>query len=222
MTGEGARDAAARSARISAAEAAYRRDGARFVSEESDLLRWARPLLPDASSRGRAMDLGCGPGRDSVALARIGFQTIGVDQAPTAIRRAHRLAHADDRGIVSFVEADMLDFLDGQPDGSVLVAFASLSYATLTTSELAHLGRALAHVLVRGGLHFFSVRDETDPHAREGSETEPGVRMGGPHAVPYRYFTEEALGLLETPELRIVRKERRPERHLRLVEAVRE
>jgi len=167
------------------------------------------------------LDLGCGPGQDSLELARLGFQTIGVDQAPTALDRAQRLARAKGRGLVTFVEGDIVDFLEGQPDGSAVLALASLSYATLTTGELTRVGRALAHVLVRDGRHFFSLRDTSDPHAVEGSESEPGVRTGGPHAVPYRYFTPETLALLETPQLRVVRTERRADLHLLLAEAVR-
>jgi SAM-dependent methyltransferase len=41
---------------------------------------------------GRAIDLGCGAGVEAIYLARQGFEVIGVDFSPTAIRRASRTA----------------------------------------------------------------------------------------------------------------------------------
>ncbi len=45
---------------------------------------------------GRALDVGCGEGGDSVWLARRGWQVTGVDISATALDRARR--HADDAG----------------------------------------------------------------------------------------------------------------------------
>ena len=41
---------------------------------------------------GRAIDLGCGAGLEAIYLAKKGFEVIGVDFSPTAIRRARRTA----------------------------------------------------------------------------------------------------------------------------------
>jgi SAM-dependent methyltransferase len=41
---------------------------------------------------GRALDLGCGPGRDAIALARHGWEVVGVDFAPEAIAKARERA----------------------------------------------------------------------------------------------------------------------------------
>jgi SAM-dependent methyltransferase len=47
-------------------------------------------------SRGRALDIGCGGGRNSVYLARRGWQVTGVDVVPRALGRARRRAAAAD------------------------------------------------------------------------------------------------------------------------------
>ncbi len=67
---------------------------------------------PDALTPGRALDLGCGTGTNSLYLARHGWQVVGVDFAATAIRRARR--KAKEAGLaVDFYAADVtrLDFL---------------------------------------------------------------------------------------------------------------
>jgi SAM-dependent methyltransferase len=57
---------------------------------------------------GRALDLGCGSGIWSVALARRGWQVTGIDFVPKAVRRAE--ARARDAGAdVSFLEGDVTD-----------------------------------------------------------------------------------------------------------------
>lgn len=61
--------------------------------------------------RGRALDVACGMGRDSLYLARRGFHVHGVDFSAVALQEAGRRARRlglDDR--VSFVVADLTEF----------------------------------------------------------------------------------------------------------------
>lgn len=54
----------------------------------------------------RAITLGCGVGRETIYLARSGFDVIGVDFSPTAIKRARENARA--AGVpVTFLEDDL-------------------------------------------------------------------------------------------------------------------
>ena len=50
--------------------------------EESGLAHWAADRLPAA----RLVDVGCGAGQDAVWLAGQGFEVMGIDFAPTAVR----------------------------------------------------------------------------------------------------------------------------------------
>jgi SAM-dependent methyltransferase len=60
---------------------------------------------------GPALDLGCGTGRWSVELARRGWQVVGVDVVPKAIRAARRRAQA--AGVdVAFFEGDVTALRD--------------------------------------------------------------------------------------------------------------
>jgi cyclopropane fatty-acyl-phospholipid synthase-like methyltransferase len=67
---------------------------------------------PAALKPGRALDLGCGTGTNSLYLARHGWEVVGVDLAARAVRKARR--KAQESGLsVDFYTADVtrLDFL---------------------------------------------------------------------------------------------------------------
>lgn len=53
---------------------------------------------------GRAIDLGCGTGREVIELARRGFDAFGVDISPTAISMARSSAHATGVDATFFVD----------------------------------------------------------------------------------------------------------------------
>jgi len=59
----------------------------------------------------RVLDVGCGPGRHALALARVGLDVVGVDRSPDFLRIATEAARADDLP-ATFVEQDVraLDF----------------------------------------------------------------------------------------------------------------
>jgi SAM-dependent methyltransferase len=62
--------------------------------ERRDVERTWKPLLegPAALSPGRALDIGCGSGRDAVYLAKHGWEVTGVDFAETALNAARQRA----------------------------------------------------------------------------------------------------------------------------------
>ena len=58
---------------------------------------------------GRALDLGCGQGRNAVWLASLGHDVTGVDQSDVAIEHAH--AAAAQAGVdIDFVVADLVNW----------------------------------------------------------------------------------------------------------------
>ncbi len=66
---------------------------------------------------GRALDVGCGTGCDSLWLARHGFEVTGIDFAPTAIERAEQRA-AREGVTCRFLQADVLNPPDLYPGES--------------------------------------------------------------------------------------------------------
>lgn len=96
------------------------------------------------------LDIGCGPGTITAALAGIVGTAIGVDIEPHAIAMAKQLATRSGSSNLSFVEADMtaLPFEDGALD-------AVFFHAVLYHQSQAKLTKALAEarrVLKPGGL----------------------------------------------------------------------
>src|SRR5207302_1340829 len=82
-----------------------------------------RPLIDFAErqpSPGRALDLGCGTGRDAVYLAKRGWTVSAVDFVPQAIESARRRA-ASAEVDVDWVLGDVTDLRELEPDSYSLV-----------------------------------------------------------------------------------------------------
>jgi SAM-dependent methyltransferase len=108
--------------------------------------------LPDW--RGRVIDMGCGTGIHTRAMAEIADWTIGIDVSYRLVRKAHRKLQ-DARGSVLVADAGGLPFTDATFD-------AALSYG----EPLSHMGdpdaavAELGRVLRPGGRAVLSVDNE--------------------------------------------------------------
>ena len=75
---------------------------------------------------GRAIDLGCGEGRNAIYLSKSGFDVTGVDFSPTAIKRATSSAQA--AGVeITFVEDDLTNLRHVSGTFDLLVDFGALN-----------------------------------------------------------------------------------------------
>jgi cyclopropane fatty-acyl-phospholipid synthase-like methyltransferase len=75
---------------------------------------------------GRAIDLGCGTGRDAIFLSKHGFDVTGVDISPTAIKLARDNAQA--AGVeVTFIEDDLTNLRHVSGSFDLLVDFGALN-----------------------------------------------------------------------------------------------
>jgi 2-polyprenyl-3-methyl-5-hydroxy-6-metoxy-1,4-benzoquinol methylase len=92
-----------------------------------ELLPWHRDEPPalleravaERTTRGRALDVGCGQGVYTVYLARQGFSVVGLDFVPAAIAAAR--ARAEDAGVeVALHECDVTDYEAPSPFDVVL------------------------------------------------------------------------------------------------------
>src|ERR1051326_3010058 len=88
----------------------------------------AANVLKLSTPNGRSvLDLGCGPGRISIALARLGFIVTGVDRTPYLLDKARELAANADVS-VEWVQSDMRDFVRAASFDLVLSIFTSFGY----------------------------------------------------------------------------------------------
>lgn len=85
-------------------------------------------LLKLAKPRGKsALDLCCGPGRCSIALAKRGFSVTGVDRTKFLLDKARAKARAA-RVKIEFLQQDMRDFVRPNSFNLALSMFTSFGY----------------------------------------------------------------------------------------------
>ncbi len=83
------------------------------IYQEEDYFGTPYPELvqffEEYEQRGTVLDLGCGQGRDALALVKLGFNVTGVDISTLGIEQMLRRAHQEDLTLTGLV-ADMYEF----------------------------------------------------------------------------------------------------------------
>ncbi len=98
---------------------------------------------------GDVLDLACGPGRHSIALAKRGFRVTGVDLSSFLLRKARERARAE--GVeVEWVREDMRRFVRPESFDLVVSLFTSFGYFESRDDDLDVL-RNIHRSLRRGG-----------------------------------------------------------------------
>lgn len=111
---------------------------------------------------GRALDLGCGEGGDTVWLAEQGWEVVGVDISETALGRA--AAEATARGLTDRVRLVQMDLSEMFPEGTFDLVSAQF------LQSMVHLDRerifaAAARAVAPGGLLVVVDHAEAPPWA---------------------------------------------------------
>jgi SAM-dependent methyltransferase len=75
-------------------------------------------FLAEYPKKGKLLDLGCGQGRDAIALARLGYDVLGVDNSKVGIDQMNELGKAKNLNLVGqvadiyyFDQFDKFDFI---------------------------------------------------------------------------------------------------------------
>ncbi|MFO0633350.1 MAG: class I SAM-dependent methyltransferase [Nannocystaceae bacterium] len=101
-------------------------------------------------SRGRALDLCCGPGRHAVPLAQRGLEVTGVDLSPWLLDVAAR--RADEAGVsIEFVRQDMRAFQRPDHYDLVLNLYTSFGYFSSEAEDMRAL-QNMVESLREGGV----------------------------------------------------------------------
>ena len=98
----------------------YSQEGWIFGTEPNDFLKDQAHRIPE----GQVLCLGEGEGRNSVFLAELGYEVVGVDRSQVGLDKAHALAR--ERGVfVETVVSDIEDFdlKEGEWEGIVSIFF---------------------------------------------------------------------------------------------------
>jgi SAM-dependent methyltransferase len=134
----------------------YREHGWSPVPDEN-LVELVAPLAP-----GRALDLGCGTGRNALWLARTGWSVTGVDASRVGLEMATEQATSEGLSLHTIV-ADLLEYVP-EPASYDLVVVANIHFAPGRREAL--FDRAAAAVAPGG--HLFIVGHHVDALGKSG------------------------------------------------------
>ncbi len=152
------------------AECAWGPDDDFFRSVVNSVVNSVVSEVPSA----RVLDLGCGTGRLTVALAQDGHRVTGIDPAPASLEaaaaKAKRAGIGPDR--VTWVLGSTADLPTVVPADAfdVAVMTSHVAQFLVDDDEWAHALAALARTLVPGGVLSF---DSRDPAARRWQDWNP-------------------------------------------------
>ena len=135
--------------------------------------RWLVEALADRPP-GVALDLGAGEGRNTLWLARRGWDVTAVDFSREAIRKgqAVQAAHAPETvGRVTWVHADLLHHVpEPRSSGAVVVM-----YLHLPAAQRRELVRVAAAAVAVGGLLLVVGHDSSNPAEGVGGPSDPAI-----------------------------------------------
>lgn len=114
-------------------------------------------FLTEYPLRGKALDLGCGQGRDALAMARLGYQVTGVDKSQVGIDQMNRAGQAEQLNLVGLV-ADIYHY-DRFAEFDIILLDSMLHFAKKErTKEIALLRRILTSMRT-GSLLVICIQD---------------------------------------------------------------
>jgi SAM-dependent methyltransferase len=122
----------------------------------------------DNHSPGKALDLGCGTGTNSLTMAENGWQTTGVDFVPRAVRIARRKAHrAGLEEKVNFQVGDVLSygFVAGEYDLILDIG----CFHSFRGDDVRRFAENVALLIKPGGNFLLYAHLKEDPSADHGA-----------------------------------------------------
>lgn len=108
-------------------ELAYRIAPAdRIFGDTAKIEELARTAVDGRIAPGRAITLGCGEGRETIYLAKHGFDVMGLDFSPTAIKKARR--RAEQAGVeIPFIVEDLTKLKQSLGSFDLVMDFGALN-----------------------------------------------------------------------------------------------
>ncbi|MGC4956751.1 class I SAM-dependent methyltransferase [Actinomadura citrea] len=127
----------------------------------TEFVRWATLIPPGAS----ILDLGCGRGRHTLAMARRGFHVHGIDFSAAAVAAARRAAASAGLTTATFAVANLLDQRPN-PVFDLVYDYSVLHH--IDVGDRSAYRRTVAGVVRPGGLFAVVCYADDDPVAAGG------------------------------------------------------
>jgi 2-polyprenyl-3-methyl-5-hydroxy-6-metoxy-1,4-benzoquinol methylase len=176
--------------------------GASFEGVEAEVARLATLIQSTFTlnpSDVKLWDIGCGTGRHTAYLARLGFDVHASDNSPTALAKTRDVIEQEGH-VVTITEADMEEAPFGETLFHGIIIWNVMQHATIEKIGNV-LGMIKDHLLPRGYL-VLSVKSIHAEEAGQGEAIEEGtyVMADGPEiGVPHHYFSKDELESLIAP-----------------------
>jgi tellurite methyltransferase len=133
-------------------------------TEPAEMVRQAIAMHGASTSR-RAIDLGCGDGKNAAALSDAGFSVIAIDKSEVAVRNA--IASFGDRG-VQWLVTDLTAVQGPAQHFDLVIATGSL-HCLPTAGDVTAAVALMQQLTVVGGLNVLYAFDD-GPHNMDGHD----------------------------------------------------
>ena len=170
----------------------------RFYREHKRPWRGVAKISLDLPPGTKVLDIGCGNGKTTSALIKMGLDVTGLDFSPTAIN--HCISVFGDKAKFALAECDRMPF----PDDQFGAAIAVHVLEHLNDRQLKDTIKETSRVLAPGGLVFIRVFAVGDARS-EGRD-----RATRGNGIEYRYYSEEEIKEI-FEEFELISSERRDE-----------
>ncbi|WP_372725763.1 class I SAM-dependent methyltransferase [Novipirellula sp.] len=165
--------------------------------------------LQQVPRSGKALDLGAGAGRDTIALAKAGYDVLAVDLSDRGLQRIRQRAQKEQTsGKVQTLAVDVREVFMPEKTYDAIVATTVLDHIPLTDAVV--LWDRMAKSLTDTGILYVQVHTTEDP----GSDQSPGRESDAPVSetagAVINYFSPNQLALWAVApksRLRILRYE---------------
>ncbi|WP_339792412.1 methyltransferase domain-containing protein [uncultured Imperialibacter sp.] len=143
--------------------------------------------------KGKLLDLGCGQGRDAIALARLGYTVTGVDNSKVGIDQMIGISNAENLKITGLA-SDIYDF-DNYGDFDIVLLDSMFHFEQRDRQKEISLINKIANDLKADGLICVCVQDTgSKVRVLKGaiSNSKPDFETVNDSSLVYRYEDDES------------------------------